>query len=298
MEAAAGRTGRFATHLSDRKAISLSGINSFTHAFCEGLRSEILPEIERATIPIYGIQDEKIKRDRTGVLYKIADHHFILTASHGLRQIVEAKIPLYVLPNEADPEGPVVPLSAKYHTTEVDGRDIAVVHLPGPIAEQIASHKRFLQHNKLAPFSSSSKSLYVFFGYPEEWFGKVSTGAIRSRALHVICTEYTGDVTSGFLPRVHVALEFEKTGISLFDGEKKHLPDVHGISGCGIWRICDFTREGMEKCGIRGLRLVAVQHSWLPGRYVRGTRIEFALRLIAANYPELHPAMSLRYLQQ
>ena len=281
----------------NRKETVVGDLSDFTKAIYSKLSSDIIPEIQRVTIPIYGLQDGQVKLCRTGVLYRVAGYHFILTASHELRRTVEAGIPLCVLPNEDDPEGPIVPLIAKFHTTEEDGRDVAAVRLTDEVAKQIAPYKSFIQNDRIASFGRPPNGLHYFFGYPQELFGRASAGTIRSNPLGVLCTEYVGDKINidDYLPKVHVLLEFEREGISLKDSSELQPPKPHGISGCGIWRICDFTREGVEKCGADDLRLVALEHSWSPGRYVRGTRIEYALQLIVEKYPELKRSMNIAY---
>ena len=61
---------------------SIGGMNPVFDKFCDTLRKECIPGIENATVTLVAIQDEKIVHDRTGVLYRVGDHHFILTASH------------------------------------------------------------------------------------------------------------------------------------------------------------------------------------------------------------------------
>ncbi len=67
----------------------------FAKFFAE-IHDGCIPRIDRATITTVGIQDDEIKHDRTGVLYRITDDHFILTAAHKLRGIVDLEIPLYI----------------------------------------------------------------------------------------------------------------------------------------------------------------------------------------------------------
>src|SRR5262245_49090124 len=116
--------------------------------FLASTESNCLPRIEKATVPILGVQENHIRHDRTGVLYRIGDHHFILTAAHDLRQIVQANIPLYVSMNAKDCE-PIPLPGAKIHSTEVDGRDVSAIWLPPDLAQEIARHKDFLRHNQV-----------------------------------------------------------------------------------------------------------------------------------------------------
>ena len=62
--------------------------------FLRRVRDEGFRLIEAATVPLYGFQDNQVKQDRTGILFRVADKHFILTAAHRLRKILGAEIPL------------------------------------------------------------------------------------------------------------------------------------------------------------------------------------------------------------
>jgi hypothetical protein len=76
--------------------MSQDSMPQFARDFFRRLQKECIPQIEKYTVPFYGIQDDEIKRDRSGVLYKVGGHHFVLTASHDLREIVANNIPLYI----------------------------------------------------------------------------------------------------------------------------------------------------------------------------------------------------------
>lgn len=58
-------------------------------AMFDDLTQRCIGCIDSVTVPIFCVQDEEVRHDRTGVLYRIADHRFLLTASHALREIVQ-----------------------------------------------------------------------------------------------------------------------------------------------------------------------------------------------------------------
>jgi len=146
-------------------------------------------------------------------------------------------------------------------------------------------------------FERQPNGLYYFFGHPAQLLNKTSPRTIRSNPIGVLCCKYTGAVheSEGYDPNVHVFLQFENKGISIRDGSELEAPRLHGISGCGIWRLCTFTNNEVSKLDGGKLRLVAVQHSALHGRYVRGTRIESIQSLIVQAFPDLKRAMELGY---
>src|SRR5260370_1101341 len=68
--------------------------------FLDSVNATCLPKIGSVTVPILGIQNDRIVHDRSGILYQVGGHHFVLTASHYLRRIVQENIPLYLSVNQ------------------------------------------------------------------------------------------------------------------------------------------------------------------------------------------------------
>jgi hypothetical protein len=73
------------------------------------------------------------------------------------------------------------------------------------------------------------------------------------------------------------------------------VPHPRGISGCGIWRLLTPGKR-MSDWSKDDVRLVAIEHRWRSDkRYLVGTAIRHAIRLIYGRYEDLHPAMDLVY---
>src|SRR5260370_37093700 len=89
--------------------------------FFQRVREEVIPTFDRATVAFYGVQDEGIAINRTGVLLRIADAGFILTASHRLREKVQKSIPLYASWNERT-DLPIPLHDSQFHTTDGNSR--------------------------------------------------------------------------------------------------------------------------------------------------------------------------------
>lgn len=265
--------------------------------FFARLRKECVPRIERATVPFYAVQDDKLHRDRTGVLYKVAGHHFILTASHYLRPIVENNIPLYI--DRTDNSTLPIPLAnAVFHSTEEEGRDVGVIKLPDDVAEQLLPTKEFVTHSEVRLAEKNADSLYVLFGYPERWSGVATESSVVSHPLIYVCRPYEGqcDPDAFFDPNVHVVLELHQDAFNVLEEATVQLPRLHGVSGCGIWRVADWSAAGLQGWRPEQTCLVALQHRWYPKReYIQGTWIGFALALVQHNYPEVSAAMKLIY---
>lgn len=265
--------------------------------FFERLREEILPGIERSSVPLYGAHDDNLIHDRTGVLYRIGDHYFILTAAHKLREYVKHNIPLCV--DCCDYKSIPIPLGdSVFHTTVGDDRDVAAIRLPRNVVEDLQAHKEFLTHADIRLKDHSDQSFYVLFGYPRDWSGPTSHTSVLSMPLIYACRRYVGEIkaTTIYDSNMHILLEFDRTAINVSESTEHQLPTPHGVSGCGIWKVADWTAEGYQKGRLSHPCLVALEHHWSrENKYVVGTWIGCVLALIQETYPDVAKAMELIY---
>jgi len=268
----------------------------FASGFLDRVSTGCIPRVESATVPILGVQDE-IVHDRTGVLYRVGDRRFVLTAAHKLRAIIEHEVPLYLSLNAED-KLPLPLAEAVFHTTEDDGRDVAAISLPTEMASEIEAHREFVRHNEVS-LHESTPGLYLFLGYPMVWSGIViSESTVYSRPLAFLCREYAGESSPNAChdDAVHLRLEFDQEAFSVTENAKEILPRIGGISGCGIWRIADWSTEGFRRWSPAELRLVGIQHSWSEDQgYIRGTKVGYILSRILEEYPDVEPAMNIMY---
>ncbi len=81
-------------------------------------------------------------------------------------------------------------------------------------------------------------------------------------------------------------------------GQLASVPNPRGISGCGIWRLLTPGKR-MSDWSQDDVRLVGIEHRWRKSeRYLVGTAIRHAIRLIYRHYDDLHPAMDIAYSKQ
>ena len=207
--------------------------------FFAEIQKNVVPRIEKSTISIVGIQENKIIHDRTGVLYSIAGEHFVLTAAHTLQRTVSYNIPLFLSVNTPH----VLPFSlehAKFHSTEEEDRDVSVIWLPPEIGLEVSKHKIFLRHNQIDFEVNENKGLFMFFGYPLDWSAKLlSEDTLLSTGIAFAGHPYSGErePSAKYHPDVHMGLQFSREVINLGNNKYEHLPHPKGISGCGIWQI-------------------------------------------------------------
>ena len=266
--------------------------------FFATINETCLRRIDRTSVPVLGVQDGEIRHDRTGILYRIADEHFVLTAAHDLRQIIEADIPLYLSMNKPG----VIPLhlgKAKFHSTEEEGRDVAAIWLPPTTAREVAKHKDFLSHNQIDLNGAESRGPFVFFGYPMRWSGHVaSEDYVVSQALVFATLPHDGPrlESAHYDQKVHMVLNFTRDAINCLQGGVDTLPNLHGISRCGIWQVGDFIGKEIKARDEESVTLVGIQHRWFPDlNYIQATKIRFAIGFVVENYPDAQAAMKIVY---
>lgn len=266
-----------------------------------------IPTIEKATVALVGVQNDKFVHDRTGVLFRFAGHHFILTAAHAgdgtadLRAYNDHHIPWYVSLNVSS----VLPISLNgvtIYLTETRGRDIAAIYLPDVISNKILEHREFVQQNQILVEEDWQSGQYVLFGYPMKWLDRHENHtSLYSHRLVYLCPPYIGEIPTGenHDPAVHFALSFEREAFEMSESSPSSLPEPKGISGCGVWRIGDRTERGWDSVATDKVALVGIQHSWSGQRgYVRGTRIAYVLERISDDFPDVKRALGLYFRRQ
>ena len=266
--------------------------------FLARVRDEAFSSIEAATVPIYFFQNDKIGQNRTGVLFKIADTHFILTAAHQLQAILENNIPLCADFSRTH-NVPIPLVEAKFHFTEEDkGRDVAAIELPQSVVDDFLPVRRFLTMADVDIKTNSTSGIYAAFGFPNAWF---QTGEVtRSNPLSFLGAIYEDErnPSAFYDARVHLVVGFHRRSWSVFAQTEKLLPKLEGMSGCGMWRIIDYSKGNMDNWTPKKVRLVALQHRSLmfnQNRYIQGTWMHYVLGLIWDQYPTLRDAMRICY---
>jgi hypothetical protein len=269
------------------------------NAFLKRVQLELIPRLVRATVPFYAVQNDKIVRDRSGVLLRIADRYFILTASHDLEAIIHNEIHLYVGWSES--EGTPYPIAdARYHLTEDSSRDIAVIALsPSSVPHILSSHDP-ISLREIALRIDTSPGFFAVCGYPQEWLS-VMPDRVESSPLVFISRFHQGERTAtdfewSFDPQIHGLFELTQNAVR-HDNVSVMLPPSEGmvgISGCGVWRIADWKSSASWNPG--QCKLVAIEHRYNEkGKYVCATWIPYVVQRLVAEYPDLRPSLQIQY---
>lgn len=276
--------------------------------FIRRVHDEAVPTFERATVAFYGVQNGRIVKDRTGVLLRIADAMFILTASHDLREIVQQNIPLCISWNERT-EMPIPLHDSRFHTTEYESqfgerdvvRDVAAIKLGESAANEILAGGRTpISLCDINMDQDRSPALFFIFGFPQAWFQVEQTGPKCSPLIYatgIYDGEHSSTASVGYDPKVHLLLNFKREALAA-NGQMHMLPGyegIKGVSGCGIWRITGF-RDSIDAWKPTQCKLVAIQHRYYekPG-YLHTTWVQYCISRLLDDHKELRPAATMVY---
>ncbi len=241
------------------------------------------------TLPLLGLQNNRLVQDRTGVLLAVAESHFVVTAAHDLQQLARAEIPLYV--PATTPDQPAIQLKGHIHGAEENQIDLAIVELDAETAETLRlAGKRFLRVTDTDPDARPVPGYYVVRGYPLDLAGR---GLCYSAALHT--GNWPTDSDYPCNPTYHLLLEHSKAGFG-DEGQPVTSPRIQGMSGCGIWRLTTKPPNSLTDWSPEERKLVAIQTKYKRGTFMKGTWIRYAFTLIADRCPRLRPAMATLYL--
>jgi len=281
--------------------MSRNHLSPLVRDFFERVEREIVPTIVSATVPFYAVQNDAIVRDRSGVLLQVGDEHFILTASHDLKAIVDNNIYLYVGWCE-DQLVPVPIPDAVFHTSEEHSRDVAVVKLSPDSSKKILSSAKPISLRSVGRECTDEPAFYLVSGYPREWL-RVFPDRIESAPLNYLCRIYEGDALPlekfEYDSKLHLLLELSRDGKKITSADDTPIPSksgIKGISGCGVWRIVGYSPNAMKDWQPEQVSLVGIEHRyWEKQGAVAATRIQHVLAFLAGGFPNLLPAMNIVY---
>jgi hypothetical protein len=242
-----------------------------------------------------------------GVLLHVPpDSYFALTAAHVAEELLrchhEHKTPFIcgacgveVQPIPVD-DVRIVSSHLGVREGNIDLLDTAAIKLSGRMVERLLVHNRFLTLNDVdLSVEGGDESCFYVLGYaikgqPAPDFERMvitrdpfhfCTHLAREEARQlVVYDEYIG-LALAFGPQI-------RRGPT---GELEDVPDLNGISGCGIWRLGPISKPFTE-WQPEDAKLVGLEHKVISSPSVMvGTQIKCILQLLLNEYPALADAI-------
>lgn len=225
----------------------------------------------------------------SGVLLRIADASFLISAAHVLLAAQEARILIAPMSSPSR----LVQLSpfTCQISNDRDDIDVGYVRLRDEVVAELEKYeKRFARLSDLELVDSGSEGLYSVTGYPKV----VNTPDYVAKAcaptpFHYGTYLYRGEV-SRFVPGISIAVDWTSTEVRMPSGHMGRMPEVGGISGCGMWLLQRFRNPDRTPGTIR---LAGIEHTVSTRRWIKGTLIGHVVKMLADDYPDLRASIRL-----
>lgn len=238
------------------------------------------------------MQDAEPVFEGSGVLLKIAETAIVLSAGHVLEAAKEAALLLGPMTGGSR----FVPLPGPFQVSrDQDAVDVGFARLPGDVAAKLAEYeKRFLRLNELEFVKEPSAGFYSVVGFPKI----VNTPNYSTRVIDVMPFNYGTflcvEPPDIFKPGTSIAVRWTANSITTHDGDPVRMPELGGISGCGMWRL--YGSEDCERLDFwdpSWIRLSGIEHRVSPKKWIKGTLIRRVIELIRHDYADLRPSIDL-----
>lgn len=268
----------------------------------EAIMSDAVRAVVNFTVPIYvSVSDGELQLDRTAILLRVGEVHFLLTAMHGLPELSRPEIRIFAQPGDGKPRP--VELTGSNLSLLSPPFDVAVAKIGPTDVSRLGRTALTLRDLNLVD-DWDSTTQFLICGYPiaigtrkVSVVGPVHTPRPFTRSVSLY--EGVFETPDKISKDVHLAVTWEKRFDCVeYDGkliEKDagltKTPKAPGISGGGIWRLgLHPEHETKTEAARFRCKLSAIQHSVHAGMdYAIGTRVGIALYLIWKEYPALRP---------
>ncbi len=225
----------------------------------------------------------------SGILLKVADAGFLVSAAHVLTDVVRDGRGLFIgLADGVD----ILSLEGLDTQVSTDERDIdvAFVRLPPELDGRISQHRPFLRLDQVdTARRSPEKGLYIVAGFPRrDTQTDGSRRVIDAKPFCLSTTLYDGD-WDDFTVGTSIVLSYTRMVIDE-RGDLARPPPLEGVSGCGIWRVVGEHHPTPGHWDVTSIRLAGIEHS-VVGPVIKGLLAFRLVDWIRQNHPDLAPAI-------
>jgi hypothetical protein len=255
------------------------------------------------TLVIFYINEKgKPQPAASAICLKYEEDHFIVTASHALRNLEGYRVGMI-------PEANWKPLDGEYVMSDYpkindDKFDIAIVKLDRESVEKITpSYLRFFDLKGFRPDHDDEEGqTYLLVGHPVT---KTKLNHAKGKK-HLAPLIYLSDlnlqeslfIRQGFRPLTHQLLNYRPRRIFDLNETPVQGPKPVGLSGCGIWKLSDLITDSHQSIRFFPTSMVIEfddNYSVLAATRINVItemiRREFNISLPASSYLEIPPGM-------
>jgi hypothetical protein len=263
------------------------------------------------TVPIVIAHDGVLRHFGTGTLFRTADHCFLVTAGHVIKQACENRKTLGIGGSHDGHfvalRGDALVTSEGQYGTSADPLDIGLYRLSQGEVTRL-SQKRFLIFNDIEFDPQSATAVYTIFGFPAVWSSPSRSveEKVTYKALQYTTYRYDRETSrlDEYQERLHLLLDGQFDEATNEDASPAEFNDhagrpvafprgLSGISGCSVWCIGDLNTP-LDQWGAVRTRLVGVQTGvYHAQRAIKATRWIAVSTLIYQAFPDLRPSMAM-----
>lgn len=255
--------------------------------------AKLRPVVEPCTVPITRREQDTERPHGSGTLFKIDEHHFLVTAAHVAECSRHHGFPTSIT-DYRDKSDLVFLDECHIHYTKHENIDVAVYHLTDELVRRIPN-RRFLRIEDV-DFDSRPPSVYYLYGWP----GELSSVDNAAEAVSISPFEYIMEAQpiniedDSYDPELHIQVivpDYDEGGISLTESARVRPKRLGGISGCSLWHVCRRTSD-MRNWNPEQAKVVGVICSGdASEKTIRVSRWITVAGIIWYFFPEVRPAI-------
>lgn len=202
----------------------------------EQIKNIIAPLLGKQSCPSFHVDDEeKPKLTGSGILLKVQEKHFLVTARHVVDEQIRLNSSVYI--SDGSQGAPLFPISGQVNSSGgAEGKcmvDLSVWSLNDEAVQKLAQFRQFLEPKDML-FGQPSKlaGIFVVYGFPgTEEKRNDEKQSVSARAFYYTTAAKSEGASDGLViynPGLHLILKAQDIDF-----------DLGGISGCGVWRVVD-----------------------------------------------------------
>ena len=236
----------------------------------------------------------------TGLLLRVERRHFLITAAHVLDANNEHPT-CDLATHGRDGLGEAVILHGEsFRTVTPEGRtrlddrlDVGFIALDAAVVEQIGEDRFMGPELMDLNDAGCMPALYGALGYPEEL--NLTITPTEARPVTKVPFLYTSVFDApeeyqriGVSPNTHLLMHASNKKTRAAGDIKMKLPDLHGMSGGGCWRLTEYGRNPTAP------RLLAMTIEWRRWKThgLLASRMNLVVQALRAAYPDLSPRLA------
>jgi len=263
------------------------------------IMDDVIPvELRKSAIPLIVGSGLRLDIVGTATLYRVADQHFLVTASHVLDDLSDRGL---CVPAS---DGAFVRIYGTWQRSELF--DIAVLSLSDAVVDKLGDYSFTGLHN-VSLHETVAKGVFCLHGYPAVLSpgGDDANIDLALRPFEFKTYGYEGPTAAfpRYEPSLHLLLSAKDSDCTEFNGEPFKFRtwggpgarwlDFEGLSGCAVWAIGS-TSKAPEEWKRDDAKIVAVETGvFRQAEAIKTTRWIGVISILCKAFPELKPAISL-----